>query len=101
MSGLKPNVFGLVFTGQTLINSAFGDGRRCIGGTLRRYGVKQANASGTITLGPSEVVGYASSHWGAPASGQDWNYQGWYRDNAGPCGQFYNLTNAAIVNWKP
>lgn len=101
ISGVKPGSFALVFTGQTLANVAFGDGRRCVGGSLNRYAVKQADVNGVITYGPGEIVGYAAGKWGAPLAGQDWNYQGWYRDNAGPCGQTYNVTNAAIVNWKP
>ncbi|MCK6447203.1 MAG: hypothetical protein L6Q99_12510 [Planctomycetes bacterium] len=101
ISGVKPNSFALIFTGQTLANVAFGDGRRCVGGSLNRYAVKQADANGVITYGPGEFISYAASKWGAPAAGQDWNYQGWYRDVGGPCGQTYNLTNAAIVNWKP
>ncbi|MBI5435286.1 MAG: exo-alpha-sialidase [Planctomycetes bacterium] len=101
LSGIKPGSFALIFTSQTLANVTFGDGKRCVGGALKRYAIKAADINGDVVFGPGELVGYAASHWGAPLAGQDWNYQGWYRDNPSACGQNYNVTNAAIVNWKP
>lgn len=101
IEGIKPNAFVIMFTGQTISTTTFGDGRRCIGGAINRYAVKQADASGQVVYGPGEVIAYAASHWGAPLAGQEWAYQGWYRDVGGPCGQNFNLSNAAIVTWKP
>ncbi len=102
-SGLKPGAFSLLYTGQTRSNTPFGDGAKCIGGTVFRFAVKQANASGIASYAPGEIVGYATTHFGASGQiqpGATWHYQGWYRDTGGPCGSGVNFTNAASVTWQ-
>jgi hypothetical protein len=36
-----------------------------------------------------------------PASGGTRAYQAWYRNNGGPCGSGFNLTNGVQVTWVP
>ena len=31
--------------------------------------------------------------------GATWNFQGWYRDPAGPCGTGFNLTNGTSITF--
>ena len=37
---------------------------------------------------------------GAILPGSTWHFQTWYRDIAGPCGAFSNLSNALSVTWS-
>ncbi len=102
MSPLAPNQFGLFYMGTTTPSIPFGDGFRCVGGSIFRYPVQNSGAGGSITFGP--IVGWANTHFAAIghiSSGDTWNFQGWYRDPAGPCGGAFNLSNASAVTFTP
>ena len=76
------------------IDLPFGDGKRCVGGTVVRFPIRQADASGVITEGPgiAATAGYMA--------GMTVNFQGWYRDPAGTCtGSAFNLSNAYTVTY--
>ncbi len=102
VSGLEPNQFSLIFASQSLGSATIGDGHFCIGGALKRYPVQQANASGSIQLGPGQVVSLAQGATTAfgPSPGETWYYQAVYRDPAGPCGAGINVTSAVSVLWE-
>lgn len=102
VSGMRPNQFGLVFVGPSLDSAPAGDGRRCIGGSLKRYPVKQSDSAGNFTLGPNEVVSFAANFPPGfqPLPGDTWYYQAFYRDPFGPCGATFNTTNAMSVLWE-
>ena len=93
--GVKPNLFGLVFRATTTGAVAFGDGTRCLAGSLHRFPLRQANPGGVIEYGPGEVVGFDG-----PTPGVTHHYQGWYRDPNGPCGNQFNVSSAASVTWQ-
>ncbi|MFT5050859.1 MAG: acyl-CoA thioesterase-1 [Chlamydiales bacterium] len=97
ITDMPPNKFGLVFMGGNQINTPFGDGRRCVGGVVKRFGVKQADATGTMIYGPG-LANLAPVI--VPAS--TWNYQAWYRDPmGGPCAGGFNLSNGLQVPFQP
>ena len=91
---LPPNRFGLIFSGTKVIGQPFGDGVRCAGGSLRRYGVKDSGSGGTITqLNAISVAGLGV--------GDTRHFQCWYRDNGGPCNGGFNTSNALTVTLRP
>ena len=77
--------------------SPLGDGLRCLGGgTIVRFPVAQADASGLATWGPglSAFAGFGA--------GETWYLQAYYRDTVGPaCGSEFNTTNARSVVFVP
>ena len=82
----------------------FGDGIRCIGGSVIRLGIVTAagNAS-TYPTGVTPPNSVPISVKGFNLAGDVRNYQLWYRDSAiGFCSaSVFNLTNALNVTWQP
>jgi hypothetical protein len=101
-TGLQ-NSSALYFQGTSAVSAGagvpFGDGLRCVGGSVRRLGVKVASNNGSQYPGPGDDP--VSVRGAVTAPGQR-IYQVWYRDAASFCttGTF-NLTNALSVNWRP
>jgi hypothetical protein len=99
-----PNGSCLYFQGTATVGgglgTAFGDGLRCVGGTVRRFQV-QANVDFRsrypgVGNNPITIAGLVV----APATHM---YQGWYR-NGNPTfctADTFNLTNALTVAWGP
>ena len=83
----------------------FGDGIRCIGGTVIRLGIVTAvgNTSSYPSPNPPAVNGIPISVKGFNSAGDVRNYQLWYRDSTiGFCSaNVFNLTNAVNVTWIP
>ncbi|MBK7645127.1 MAG: hypothetical protein IPJ19_19130 [Planctomycetes bacterium] len=84
----------------------FGDGVRCIGGSIQRLYAHNAVAGATSAPGPGELGILArSAALGAPiAPGSVRVYQVYYRDPSAtfcpvPFGGFMNLSNAMRVRW--
>ena len=96
-----PNQSALLFAGVNAVNSGngspFGDGLRCVGGSVIRLGTKTPNAQGESSWGP------ALDDNGAFQPGTLWRFQVWYRDpTAGsPCGFRYNLSNGYELLFTP
>jgi hypothetical protein len=72
----------------------FGDGLRCVGGTITRLG-QHAASGGVATLGPG-LAGH-----GGWSGGQTLQFQAWYRNVSGPCGSGSNLTNGRTITFTP
>jgi len=96
-SQLPPNAPALLFVGTSAVNgglgAVFGDGLRCVGGTIVRLGVQFADPIGFAEWGP----GYAGQL--GLQVGETRYFQAWYRNNAGPCGTGFNLTNGIQVTF--
>ena len=98
-SQLVPGTAALLFSGTTRINGGmgnqFGDGLRCVGGPVKRLGVRISSPTGEATWGP----GYAAAQGWVP--GEVRTMQIWYRDTpAGtPCGNPFNLGNGLEVTY--
>ena len=94
-NGVTPGLAAILFAGNSPIALPFGDGRRCVAGGIRRFPVRTADGSGTVTYGPSEIVGLDNVSVGSTRV-----YQGWYRDPMGPCGSAFNTSSALQVVWQ-
>jgi subtilisin family serine protease/Tol biopolymer transport system component len=107
---LPPFRSALVFMGGGLLNGNVGyisgEGRMCVGSGgfgLYRFPVLTSNAAGAISVGPG-VAGLSTSLFPSAAwstAGSTWNFQCWYRDPSGQCGQGTNFTNALAVTFTP
>jgi hypothetical protein len=80
-----------------------GDGLRCIGSPLYRFGAFNSGASGSATKGRGIIASSCSSLPSAACihAGQTWNFQVWYRNPTGPCGHGTNLSNGESVTFTP
>ncbi|MEL6431665.1 MAG: M14 family zinc carboxypeptidase, partial [Planctomycetota bacterium] len=90
-SGLLPSNFGLFFHGQGRIDSPLGNGRFCVGGSVVRMPIVQADGLGFATY----AVDFAAD---APFidNGETWSFQYWYRDVGG---DGYNFSDAVEVTF--
>lgn len=103
MSDLPASQFGIFFAGMNEVSLPFGDGLRCVGGSLFRFPVINTGAAGTVTLGPG-IAAYTAANFpalGVVDAGEVWGYQFWYRDPTGPCGSFFNTSESVRVTWTP
>jgi len=91
---LSPNRPSLFFGGNIEIGALqFGDGLRCVGGSIQRLQVVIADSLGT---GATSID--IARKMGAVPGVQHW-FQVWYRDPPGPCGGGFNLSNGLEVLW--
>jgi len=99
-----PNSSALYFQGTSTLNGglglAFGDGLRCVAGSVIRLGTKsnvvgasQYPAAGDPTVSVRGLV---------PLAGGQYHYQVWYRNAAAFCtSSTFNLSNGWSVTWAP
>ncbi|MCP3914689.1 MAG: hypothetical protein GY711_03915 [bacterium] len=96
MIQLTPSNWGIVFMGTTeILPIQMGNGIRCVGGNLFRFLPAFWTGTGSASYGP--IVGLSPSTGSPIEAGETWNFQGWYRDPAGPCTENSNVTNAVSV----
>src|SRR5689334_5378677 len=100
VSGAPPLKNGLFFYGSAQTNLPWGDGLRCVGGSLQRLAVLQTDAGGAASL-PLDFTQYPlSSGAHALLQGSVWNFQFYFRDPlGGPAG--WNSSDALEVNFCP
>ncbi|MFT5153006.1 MAG: hypothetical protein ACI841_003005, partial [Planctomycetota bacterium] len=103
MGPMPVNTFGIFYNGPIAgSGTPFGDGLRLVLGTTNRFPVLNSGATGVISF--SSVVGYSLTSFpasGQIAAGSTWNFQGWFRDPAGPCGTAYNLSQGLTILFTP
>jgi hypothetical protein len=103
-SGMPPNVALLHFMGTGQTQAPFGDGLRCVGGTVFRFGTQNASPTGTSTRGPG-LIDWSCMNLpptGCIAAGDVWNFQAWYRNAANFCTpSTFNLSNGLNVEFTP
>jgi hypothetical protein len=80
----------------------FGDGLRCVSGTVTRLGVTNVGQYGYFQWPPFGAQ-VDISVLGMVAPGDLRHYQGWYRDvNPAFCtSATFNLTNGVSIVWQP
>lgn len=110
ITGHRPSTLAVLFQGS-IANPVlmYGDGIRCIGGTLKRpFKMTPANAASLVIPSASSTppspatLSSQSAVKGDPLSvGSVRGYQLVYRDNGGPCGTGFNATNGVKVIWAP
>jgi len=77
----------------------FGDGVRCIGGSLRRLAVVPVTSAGACLGGLGTVGIHTLGQITTPGT---YGYQTYYRDPANFCTAFtYNITNGVQATWVP
>jgi len=103
-SGLPPTAPTLFFqgTGQQAggLGTLFGDGLRCVGGTVVRLGTEPASAGTAVYPGVGDLS--VSVRGLLPVAGGQRYYQAWYRNAAAFCtSNTFNLSNGVGVLWVP
>lgn len=81
----------------------FGDGRRCVGGPVQRFGVQSSGAAGAVSYGPG-LGAYSSTHFPAAGhllAGRTFGFQTWYRDDHGPCNSNSNISGGRQITFLP
>lgn len=97
--GLLSGQPSLLFQGTTQLGGGtglpFGDGLRCVGGSVQRLGTQIPDSTGTATwTGVATPAGWTA--------GQTARLQVYYRDPAGsPCGSGFNTTNGYELTLLP
>jgi hypothetical protein len=108
-SGETPNAPTLLVQGSTRATAtSFGDGLRCVGGTLVRLYTRDAS-SGAVAFPPPGGLSLSarSAAAGHPiAAGTTRLYQSYYRDPnpafcPAPAGSTWNMSNGLVVRWSP
>ena len=94
-TGLPSGSFCLIFQGDNNNESLFGDGIKCAGGAQVRMGTMMEVGGSADTAS----MGVTVSVKGGVTAGDLRYYQAWYRDPAGPCGNFFNTTNGYEIQW--
>jgi hypothetical protein len=96
-SGMPASVPGIFFGGPLPVGPfPFGDGLRCVGGGIVRFTTPTfTSATGTLSAGP----GLAGAFGLLPFTSMD--FQCWFRDPSGPCGNGFNTSNAYSVIFTP
>ena len=90
------NVSGLFFFGPSRLEVPFGDGRRCVGGSVLRTSVVQVGPQGTA----ARTFDLGSAPLDAIQPGSEWSAQFWFRDvQAGGSG--FNLSDAVRMRFRP
>jgi len=102
---MQPAKSAIVFMGAGQGQTVLGDGLRVVasaGSGFYRYPLHQSDTDGSFVLGPG-LVAHSQNfpQSGHLLAGSTWNFQCWYRDPAGPCGQGTNLSNAVEVTMTP
>ncbi len=98
-----PNSSALYFQGTSTLNGgnglSFGDGLRCVGGSVIRLGTK-SNVAGSSQY-PAAGDALISVRGLVPAPGGSFYYQVWYRNAAAFCtSSTFNLSNGWTVTWS-
>ena len=92
-----PDQPGIFFYGPTQVQQPFGNGFRCVGGTVGRLAVE---------LGVANRITHALDNTQPPnastviAAGSTWNFQAWYRDPAAG-GASFNLSDGLELTFTP
>jgi hypothetical protein len=94
-----PTSSALYFQGTTTVSAAFGDGLRCVGGSVIRLSTKFNDANGASSYpGPGDAP--ISLRGLIPLVGGTRYYQAWYRNAASFCtASTFNLTNGLEIVW--
>jgi hypothetical protein len=106
-SGELPTALTIVLQGSSFVfPTDYGDGLRCVAGTLKRLYVKNASAgSVTVPQGGDASISARSSSLGDPLFyGASRVYQVYYRDPSpsfctSPIGGAFNVSNAIAIAW--
>jgi hypothetical protein len=97
-TSVPANSPGIYYYGTAQVSLPFGDGTRCVGGSIFRLPV--------INSGPTGVLAYSPDLTNPPQpagmvlAGSSWNFQAWFRDPAAAASGF-NLSNGVEIAFVP
>ena len=91
---------GLFIYGSTTASLPFGNGMRCIGGTIIRLDPASASSTGVATRAVDFTQPPTSAGPGQILPGSTWYFQYWYRDNAGG-GARFNVSDGLMASFCP
>jgi hypothetical protein len=94
------NTIGLFFYGNNKTNTAFGNGVRCVNGTVYRLPTSTSGSSGVLSRALDFSAAPVGSGPGRLVAGSVWHFQAWYRNPAGG-GSGFNLSNALTLHVCP
>jgi hypothetical protein len=95
-SGLPPTTNGIFFFGASQIQVPFGNGFRCVGGTVVRFGVQTTTPAGTV----QRAIQQNLLPGGPIPAGATRDFQFWYRNPlAGGAG--FNLSDGLAATFCP
>ena len=98
VDGATPDRFGLFFYGPEQTSVPFGDGLRCVDGTLFRLPVVLTDGAGSAASAVDNTA--PPQPEGELRPGDDWNFQFWYRDpDAGGSG--FNTSDGLAAHMCP
>jgi hypothetical protein len=95
-SPVPASTLGLFYFGSSQTEAAFGDGWRCVAGSLHRLPVTAASG-GVLSRALNAAVPPAA---GLVVPGSTWNFQAWFRDAAAG-GAGFNLSDGLRVPFMP
>ncbi|MBK7644142.1 MAG: hypothetical protein IPJ19_14030 [Planctomycetes bacterium] len=110
-SAVIPGALSVFLQGDAQLSSAavFGDGIRCVGGTLKRLYIRNADSAGSVEApqvndGDPSITQRSAALGDTITQGSTRYYQVYYRDPnpsfcAAPQGGTFNVTNGVILNW--
>jgi len=87
---------GIFYFGNLQLQVAFGDGVRCVGGSVSRLPVVFSDAAGQVSYALDLANPLLSTS--SIQSGETWEFQFWYRDPAFG-GTGFNLSDALEVTF--
>lgn len=96
---MPAGTIGIFFAGESQGVSPFGAGLNCVAPGplgLIRLPVGVSDPTGMLSL-PAVISTAQAIVPASLSAGSAWNFQGWYRDPAAPCGNGVNLSNALTV----
>ena len=95
---MPPFQVGIFYYGPNQVDAAFGNGRRCLGGTTVRLPIISADLFGFAFYD----VDLQNLPPGSPSidAGSTWNFQYWYRDPAAG-GAAFNLSDGVSIVFCP
>lgn len=97
---LPPSTLGMFFFGPGQTQVAFGNGYRCVAGTIFRLSPQATSVFGDAT----RRIDFTQAPWnagpGALRAGSTWNTQFWYRNPAAG-GAGFNLSDALSTTFCP
>lgn len=91
-----PNAPGIFFLGPNQVSLPFGDGIRCVGGSIQRLPVSIASGN-TLTTAVDNTWAFLN---GSMTPGALLNFQAWFRDTAAG-GAGFNTSGAVRLQFQP
>ncbi len=102
VSDAPANKTGIFFYGPNQVQTPFGDGFRCVGGsTFRLNPLIQTDALGGAARQVDFSLPPANAGNSQISANSTWNFQFWFRDPMGPLGNGFNLSDGLSVTFCP